>query len=72
MLTVVASEQRSQLLNRRAAQGRMANLIREAIAPPPAARVPTRPGRRAKERRVADKRRRSAVKRNRRVNPGDE
>ena len=72
VLTVVASEQRSQLLNRRAAQGRMANLIREAIAPPPAARVPTRPSRRAKERRVADKRRRSAVKRNRRVQPGDE
>ena len=72
VLTVVASEQRSQLLNRRAAQGRMANLIREAIAPPPAARVPTRPSRRAKERRVADKRRRSAVKRNRRVNPGEE
>ena len=72
VLTVVASEQRSQLLNRRAAQGRMANLIREAIAPPPAARVPTRPSRRAKERRVADKRRRSAVKRNRRVQPGDD
>ena len=72
VLTVVASEQRSQLLNRRAAQGRMANLIREAIAPPPAPRVATRPSRRAKERRVADKRRRSTVKRNRRVNPGDE
>ena len=72
VITVVASEQRSQLLNRRAARGRMANLIREAIAPPPAPRVATRPSRRAKERRVADKRRRSAVKRNRRVNPGDE
>ena len=72
VLTVVSSEQRSQLLNRRAARGRMANLIREAIAPPPAPRVPTRPSRRAKERRVADKRRRSAVKRNRRVQPGDE
>jgi ribosome-associated protein len=72
VLTVVSSEQRSQLLNRRAARGRMANLIREAIAPPPAPRVATRPSRRAKERRVADKRRRSAVKRNRRVNPGDE
>ena len=72
VLTVVASEQRSQLLNRRAARGRMANLIREAIAPPPAPRVPTRPSRRAKERRVADKRRRSGVKRNRRVQPGDE
>jgi ribosome-associated protein len=72
VITVVASEQRSQLLNRRAARGRMANLIREAIAPPPAPRVATRPSRRAKERRVADKRRRSAVKRNRRVQPGDE
>jgi ribosome-associated protein len=72
VLTVVSSEQRSQLLNRRAALGRMANLIREAIAPPPAPRVATRPSRRAKERRVADKRRRSAVKRNRRVQPGDE
>ena len=72
VLTVVSSEQRSQLLNRRAARGRMANLIREAIAPPPAPRVATRPSRRAKERRVADKRRRSAIKRNRRVQPGDE
>jgi ribosome-associated protein len=72
VLTVVSSEQRSQLLNRRAARARMANLIREAIAPPPAPRVPTRPSRRAKERRVADKRRRSAVKRNRQVRPGDE
>lgn len=72
VLTVVSSEQRSQLLNRRAARGRMTNLIREAIAPPPAPRVATRPSRRAKERRVADKRRRSAIKRNRRVQPGDE
>jgi ribosome-associated protein len=72
VLTVIASEQRSQLLNRRAARGRMANLVREAIAPPPAARVATRPSRRARERRVADKRRRSEVKRNRRVNPGEE
>jgi len=72
VLTVVASEQRSQLLNRRAAQGRMANLIREAIAPPPAPRVATRPSRRARERRVADKRRRGEVKRGRQVRPGDE
>jgi ribosome-associated protein len=72
VLTVVASEQRSQLLNRRAARGRMANLIREAIAPPPAARVPTRPSRRARERRVTDKRRRGEIKRNRQVRPGEE
>ena len=72
VLTVVSSEQRSQLLNRRAARGRMASLIREAIAPPPAPRVATRPSRRARERRVADKRRRGEVKRGRQVRPGDE
>jgi ribosome-associated protein len=71
VLTVVASEQRSQLQNRRAARARMAELIREAMAPPPRPRVPTRPGRAARERRVADKRRRAAVKRSRRIGPGD-
>ena len=71
VLTVIASEQRSQLLNRRAARGRLANLLREAIAPPQRPRVPTRPGRAARERRLADKRRRSAVKRSRRPDSGD-
>ena len=71
VLTVIASEQRSQLLNRRAARGRLANLLREAIAPPQRPRIPTRPGRGARERRLADKRRRSAVKRSRRPDSGD-
>ena len=71
VLTVVASEQRSQLQNRRAARGRMANLLREALAPPQPPRIPTRPGRGARERRVADKRRRGAVKRSRRLDSGD-
>jgi ribosome-associated protein len=71
VLTVIASEQRSQLLNRRAARGRLANLLREAIAPPQRPRIPTRPGRGARERRLADKRRRSAIKRARRPDPGD-
>ena len=71
VLTVVASEQRSQLQNRRAAHGRMANLLREALAPPQPPRIPTRPGRAARERRVADKRRRGAVKRSRRLDSGD-
>jgi len=71
VLTVIASEQRSQLLNRRAARGRMASLIREAIAPPQRPRIPTRPGRASRERRVADKRRRGAIKRSRRTRPGD-
>ena len=71
VLTVIASEQRSQLLNRRAARGRLANLLREAMAPPQPPRIPTRPGRAARERRVADKRHRGAVKRSRRPDPGD-
>ncbi len=71
VLTVTASEQRSQLLNRRAARGRLANLLREALAPPEPPRVPTRPSRAARQRRVADKRRRGAVKRARRPDPGD-
>ncbi len=71
VLTVTASEQRSQLLNRRAARGRLANLLREALAPPEPPRIPTRPSRAARQRRVADKRRRGAVKRARRPDPGD-
>jgi ribosome-associated protein len=70
VLTVTASEQRSQLQNRRAARGRMANLLREALAPPEPPRIPTRPSRGARERRLADKRRRSAVKRSRRPDSG--
>ncbi|HEV7823652.1 MAG TPA: alternative ribosome rescue aminoacyl-tRNA hydrolase ArfB [Mycobacteriales bacterium] len=65
VLTVVASEQRSQLQNRMAARERLAGLLRRAAAPPPRARRPTRPSRGARERRLADKRRRSDVKRGR-------
>jgi ribosome-associated protein len=72
VLTVVASEQRSQLLNRRAARGRLAALLREAIAPPGRPRIPTRPGRAARERRVTEKRQRGAIKRSRRADRGDE
>jgi ribosome-associated protein len=71
VLTVVASEQRSQLLNRRAARGRLAALLREAIAPPGRQRIPTRPGRAARERRVAEKRHRGAIKQSRRIDRGD-
>ena len=71
MLTVAASEQRSQLANRQAARGRLANLIRDAIAPPQRPRVATRPGRAANERRLQAKRSRAAVKRTRRYNDRD-
>ncbi|MEJ3744222.1 alternative ribosome rescue aminoacyl-tRNA hydrolase ArfB [Actinomycetes bacterium KLBMP 9797] len=67
VLTIAASEYRSQLRNREAAQARLAALLRDAIAPPPPQRRPTKPSRRAKQRRLDDKRRRSEIKRNRRV-----
>ncbi|HEX8006904.1 MAG TPA: alternative ribosome rescue aminoacyl-tRNA hydrolase ArfB [Trebonia sp.] len=66
VLTVTASEQRSQLMNRQAARARLATLLREAVAPPPRPRVPTKPSRAARERRLQDKRRRAETKRNRR------
>jgi ribosome-associated protein len=66
VLTVTASEHRSQLRNREAALARLAALVREAIAPPAPARRATRPSRAARLRRLEDKRRRGDVKRLRR------
>ena len=66
VLTVTASEHRSQLQNREAALERMAETLAAALAPPPPRRRPTRPTRGAVERRLADKRRRSRTKRLRR------
>jgi ribosome-associated protein len=63
VITVTASEHRSQLRNREAAAGRMSALLTEATAPPPRPRRPTRPSRAARERRLADKQRRSEIKR---------
>lgn len=71
VLTVAASEQRSQLQNREEAERRLAQLLREAIAPPPPPRRPTRPTRASKERRLAGKRLRSEIKRGRRARPDD-
>ncbi|ASW53960.1 alternative ribosome rescue aminoacyl-tRNA hydrolase ArfB [Plantactinospora sp. KBS50] len=65
-LTIVASEHRAQLRNREAAEARLAALLADAIAPPPPPRRPTRPSRGAKERRIADKKRRGEIKRLRR------
>ena len=67
VVTVAASEHRSQLRNREAAAARMAELLAEATAPPPRSRRPTRPSRAATERRLADKQRRSDTKRLRRA-----
>ena len=63
VLTVVASEHSSQLRNRDAARERLAALLREAVAPEPPARRPTRPTMGAKRRRLDAKARRGAVKR---------
>lgn len=67
VLTLSASEHRSQLRNREAAERRLAELLRDAIAAPPRQRRPTRPTRSAVENRLAVKRRRGEVKRLRRT-----
>ncbi|MQA07817.1 MAG: aminoacyl-tRNA hydrolase [Pseudonocardiaceae bacterium] len=66
VLTVTASEHRSQLANRQAARARLVALLRQAAAAPPKKRRPTRPSKAAKERRLTDKRRRARTKRQRR------
>jgi ribosome-associated protein len=71
VLTVAASVERSQLANRQQARDRLAALLRGAVAPPQRPRVPTRPGRRANERRLEGKRSRGAVKRSRRFDGRD-
>ena len=65
VLTVAASEHRAQLQNRMAARARLANLLRDAAAAPPPVRRPTKPSRGSKERRIAQKKRRSVTKRGR-------
>ncbi|HET7237079.1 MAG TPA: alternative ribosome rescue aminoacyl-tRNA hydrolase ArfB [Actinomycetota bacterium] len=67
VLTVAASEHRSQLQNREAALERLAGILAAAIAPPPRPRRPTRPSRGSVERRLADKKRRAKTKRLRRA-----
>lgn len=65
VLTVSASEHRSQLRNREAAEQRLAQTLREAIAPPPRKRRPTRPTKASQRRRVDVKRQRGEIKRSR-------
>lgn len=71
VLTVEASEERSQFRNRAVARERMATLLREALAPPPPPRRATRPSRGSVERRLAAKRRRGEVKQRRGRPPAD-
>lgn len=61
-LVVAASEYRSQLRNRSAARERLAAMLRDALAPDPPARRPTRPTRGSQRRRLDAKKRRGNVK----------
>jgi ribosome-associated protein len=65
VLTVSAQEHRSQLRNREAATARLAALMRDAIAPPPATRRPTKPSAGARQRRIDAKKQRGQIKANR-------
>ena len=67
VLTIAASEERSQLRNREAAMRRLADLLAEAIAPPAPHRRPTRATRGSVERRLAEKKHRGRIKRLRRA-----
>ncbi len=61
-LVITASEQRSQLQNRRAAEQRLVEVLKEATAPPPRARRPTRPTKASAERRIKEKKGRGRTK----------
>lgn len=65
VVTVTASEHRTQLANRRAARERLASLLRDAALPPAPTRRPTRPTRGSKERRLGAKKRRGDIKKGR-------
>jgi ribosome-associated protein len=62
VITVSSQTERSQLRNREAAMDRLAELLREAVAPPPAPRRATRPTKAAKERRLESKKQRGSTK----------
>jgi ribosome-associated protein len=63
-ILIVARAERSQEQNRRAAQGRLVELIRRAFVEPKV-RKKTRPTRASKERRIDAKKRRGSTKRQR-------
>lgn len=65
VLRVVSQRHRSQAANREAAVGRLVELLRLALAEEPP-RVPTRPTRVARERRVVSKKLRARIKESRR------
>jgi ribosome-associated protein len=62
VLTIAASEYRSQHRNREAARARLVGVLEEALAPPPAKRRATRPTRASRQRRLDGKTRRGRTK----------
>ena len=62
VLTITASEYRSQHRNREAARARLVDVLTDAFAPPAPKRRPTKPSRGAKERRLAGKKHRGQTK----------
>ncbi len=72
VVTVTASEHRSQLRNREAAMERLASILRAAVASPPPRRRPTKASRGAVERRIAEKKRRGRTKQLRSVRRDDD
>jgi ribosome-associated protein len=69
VVTVTAEEHRSQLRNRESALRRLAELLRDAMAPPPPKRRPTRPTRGSQVRRLDGKRKAGDTKKLRRPPP---
>jgi ribosome-associated protein len=65
-LVVASSEHRSQLQNREAAERRLVDALRAAMAPPPRKRRPTKPSRASVDRRIKEKKSRGETKRLRR------
>ncbi len=65
VITVTSEKHRSQLKNRQEARMRLAQLLREALAPPVHRRA-TKPSKNSRRRRVRGEQRRSEIKRNRR------
>lgn len=66
VITVTASEQRSQLRNRESALAKLSELVAEALTAEAAPRRPTKPTRGSNRRRLAAKERRAATKQQRR------
>ena len=62
VVTVTASEQRSQLQNRETARDRLAAILADALAPPPKKRAPNKVPKGVTRRRLENKARRSETK----------